>query len=56
MATKPNDSPGSGLDKAPEKTFTEKLSDTVRAIVKPADKKSAQDPPAATDKDAEAGT
>jgi hypothetical protein len=38
MPTKPDDSPGSGIDKAPNKTLTDKITKAVKAIINPAEK------------------
>jgi hypothetical protein len=35
MRKNTDEHPGSGLDKAPDKSLTEKLTDTVKAIIKP---------------------
>lgn len=38
MGTHKNDVPGSGIDQAPPKTLTEKVTETVKAIIKPSEK------------------
>lgn len=38
MATRQSDVPGSGIDKPQPKTLTEKVTDTVKAIIKPSEK------------------
>jgi hypothetical protein len=38
MAAHKSDVPGSGIDQPPPKTLTEKVTDTVKAIIKPSEK------------------